>query len=305
MGRYIEGVFESFRKSLNVNLWLNSLGINVVAFLATGIIVLLLFAGMIAMLLPYFGGQASAIELMQKIISDVPKLLITAAVLFFIFLVLSIFVQAYFIGAGLNQGRDFLEGKGLSIFKVLRVQFGRAILEFMVIFIMLILGLALFLMLMLPSLFGIIDFLPKISSLAAQGTQALAGEIYPIIMLFTLNLIVAVCIVLLLELLLSPFLWCLAPVVFFEKEGFFGSVKRALKLGFSGYLGSLGYILLFCIIVFIVSLPFSIINFIISTALPNIAGGILGFIIMLPYSMWAFGFGNAAMVNLYKIKAKL
>jgi len=312
MPGFIDTVIGSLKQSLDFPLWLYFLAVQIIESIVGSIVVMLfLFAGAVLLIgsigPSIFQNPAALLSTPANMLGIFSVIGLLAAIL----IVILAFVTSYFTGIRFNLFNNFLKTKKIDLGKAFEETTPRAFTFFK---ISLILALLICLVLLVLA----IQVLSSIPALIGMTSPA------PLVGLI-LYIVVVLLIFSLAMFLLSPILQLFAPTVFFEKRGAIDTIKRAVELAKTNYLGNLAFVLIFFVIVVGVSWAISILMQLISffTLIPAIAlsksggpvagaavggfavYGVIYVILFVPYVIWSTVFETAAFRNLYYLDRSL
>lgn len=275
MGKYIGGISDALRKSINLKLWLYFLVITVIAVIAAYIAQTAIVDIPLGFFLaPYQGNYA-------KILADLATVFAISAFFSIINFIASELISAYFDSIALKVAKDAMQAKEVSIESAFKTPKDRIFTLFLAYLAIGFVSAAIFIILLLPSLGNLYQL---VQNLMSSDPYALLG--------FIGNLIIALAVLMLLLIILSPALWLVAPVAILEKENVIGTFRKAFKVGFGTYFQNLAYILMFYSIIFVVALVWLVITYILSWI--NLILLLIPLILLVPIVLWLMAFSNLA-----------
>jgi hypothetical protein len=304
MGTYTDGIVESLKNSLNPKLLLYFL-IAMVLFTVISIVALVLFGVPLLFIIMRYVTTNPLWFLYEW-----PTLLLILSLFVGGFIIASMILEAYFYGVYMKMAKRFWETQGFNLTESLKVPLGRVSVLFRANVVIGFLFLIFFLLLMLPALVSIMDL---ISAYLNLGIGAPFAQAESTIITVIINILLASIILLLTMLLLMPALWLVIPVALFEKLGAFDTIKRALELVKGGrYLSSLGYAVMFLLLMYAGLLAVQLLIFIINLvtiALLAAAGVavilnvlvnlVIGFVL----GAWIAAFFSLSVIKLYQLNS--
>lgn len=306
MPGFIDTVIESLKQSASLPLWLYFLAVMLLEAVVMGLVTLFFLLVGLTLLLAFFG--ISGFQNPAGLLSEPGTFLGIAALagsLVAILLVVLTFVSSYFTGLRFNLFNNFMKNKKLDFGKSFEMTTPRAFTFFKATLLVGILILIAILILALPVIFSI----PALVAVSSPG-PVIGLVLYAVIAFLALGIVLF---------MLSPILNLIAPAAFFEKQGAIDTIRKAVYLARTNYLGNLAFVLVFAVITVGIGWVIGIIMQVISlfTLFPAIAiseaggpntalamagfaaYGIIYVILFVPYTVWSTVFETAAFRNLY------
>lgn len=270
---------------------------------------------MLALMLAFLTGLQSA---------GVQSIITLLAAVTIIYTLVSTLWEAIIIGFNLNIAKDYLSKAKPSLGSAWDKTKPRFITLFIINVVVGILLLILLLLLLAPAILSLLNNLPSIleslpgivySSMMGNeaAVTAAATAIASLLVGTMLMAMIGVFLFTVILFFLMPILAMVAPVVLFEKAGVIGSLKRIVEVGKREYLATLGYLILAGIIIVAATIIYMVVVMSIAffggllsaigAPFAGIVAGIIIFIVLAVYIIWAMAFSSLALTKLYQAKA--
>jgi len=279
-------------KSIDWKFWLYMLVIGIAGAIAffVGFFVLLL-VGLIIFLVLQFSSLA----------------LVFYFVLFLIFLLFVVFLGSAIQGVLLNLSRDFLDSGKLDFGLAWNKTQPRIFISMKVEIIVGFVFTLLFVLLMLPFIFSLIDFFGSLNPvqliLLSASPETILSQLMSLLAAFLLGIILFF----LIQLVIVPFSVIYRQIPFFESLGAVDSIKRAIDLAKKNYWKNFVFFLIYFFFVLVVSVVYFFVLLILVVPIATkiawliILATLLRVIIQVAFSLWANAISFLFNIKVYEL----